>query len=334
MPVLSASAATNQIAPSMSSSANARIVATTTSALLTLPPLAIPTASPKPVASATPPAIVAPLPSPEVPNTLAPGPVATSGQTLDKVINATIDKWKGPLGQDAEWGLVIHNLDTDEKVALNENKLFRTASAYKMLLMMTVFKDISDGKLSLDDQVVLISDAAAADEDGGSLIVPIGGSLPVRDLLHASITYSNNTASLMLLLRVGIPHFRQVVADAGFKGANLTDSYNFRATPEDFHQFLTRLADQKLLGPRYDQQMLDLMLQDQVDDRIPALLPPGTRVANKTGNLGGVVNDSALVFLPNGQRLVITVMVHQSNAAAAYKFIAELSLAAYTFYQP
>lgn len=251
---------------------------------------------------------------------------------LQAAVKAALDQYSPAMGKDAEFGLVVQNLDTGDRVVVNNTKNFETASLYKLFVMLTVYYDVSQNKISLDDAITLTPAAAAADEDGGNLIVPVGGSMPVRDLLNAMITNSNNTAALMLLLNAGIPHMQQLAADMGFKTSDLSDSFNFQATPEDIAQYLGRLANQKLLGPQYDPQMLDLMSHDNIRDRIPALLPPGTKVANKTGNLTGIINDAGIVFLPNGQRLVIVAMTHHADNAGATTFISQLSLAAYNFY--
>ena len=86
------------------------------------------------------------------------------------------------------------------------------------------------------------------------------------------------------------------------------------------------------MGAKYDQPMLDLMSRSQPRDRIPALLPDGTHVANKTGNLAGVINDAGIIYLPNGNRLLVSVLTHHVNEDAARQFIAELSQAAYNYY--
>jgi beta-lactamase class A len=44
--------------------------------------------------------------------------------------------------------------------------------------------------------------------------------------------------------------------------------------------------------------MIDLLLAQRVNDRLPAQLPPGTRVAHKTGNLGGIIHDVGIVYAP------------------------------------
>jgi len=41
---------------------------------------------------------------------------------------------------------------------------------------------------------------------------------------------------------------------------------------------------------------------------IPAMLPDGVVVANKTGSISGVVHDSGIVYLPDGQSYVLVFL--------------------------
>jgi beta-lactamase class A len=242
-----------------------------------------------------------------------------------------IDKDKDSLGADAGFGMVIHNLDTGEKFELNQNQLFESASLYKIFVALTVYYDMAGGRLNPDDQITLIPDADAHDEDGYT-IVSVGNSLPVSTLLEKMIINSNNTAGLMLLFQVRPARMAQIAADMGFTGSNFSDTYNFRVTPADLDLYFSRLADLKLMGARYDQPLLDLLSQSLPRDRIPAMLPEGTHVANKTGNLTGIINDAGIIWLPNGNRLIVSVLTHHVDEDAARQFIAELSLAAYNYY--
>jgi beta-lactamase class A len=70
------------------------------------------------------------------------------------------------------------------------------------------------------------------------------------------------------------------------------------------------------------------MLAQQVCDRLPALLPPGTEVANKTGNLPEVTHDVGIVYSPQ-PTYVIAVLSDESGDA---QFIALLSRVIYDYF--
>jgi hypothetical protein len=75
--------------------------------------------------------------------------------------------------------------------------------------------------------------------------------------------------------------------------------------------------------------MIHLLARQRVNDRIPSLLPAGTIVAHKTGNLPGVVNDVGIVY--GGEEIfVVAVLVDGTrNDGEAARITAELAAIAY-----
>jgi beta-lactamase class A len=292
--------------------------------LATTPPTSSSLDLPQLILPALPTATTVPVP------TSTPLPIAS----LQQVVTTVYEKYKGGLGKDAEFGFLVHNIDTGEKYGFNTDKLFETGSVYKLFVMLTVLHDISQRKLTLETPLVLSADVAkyTIEDDGGVLILPIGGSMSVKNLLENTIVQSNNTTALMLLTQVRLAHMREIVAGKGMTTSNLTDSFNFRTTAQDLDLFFTQLANNKLLGAEYDEIMRDMMLRQRFRSKIPALLPPGTKVVNKVGDYPGVSNDTGLIYLPNGQRYTITMLARQTDANGARNLMQQLSLAVYNYF--
>ena len=53
--------------------------------------------------------------------------------------------------------------------------------------------------------------------------------------------------------------------------------------------------------------MLVLLLNQRVNDRLPANLPANTKVAHKTGNLDQVVNDAGIVYGPSANFILVVL---------------------------
>jgi len=68
--------------------------------------------------------------------------------------------------------------------------------------------------------------------------------------------------------------------------------------------------------------------------RIPGLLPKGTDVAHKSGTISGSINDTGIVFLPDGSHVAITVFMKNTRAttAARERVIADISRDAYDYF--
>jgi beta-lactamase class A len=74
-------------------------------------------------------------------------------------------------------------------------------------------------------------------------------------------------------------------------------------------------------------------LRQEFNDRIPAGLPPGTRVAHKTGEITAVAHDAAIVY-PAGRRspyvlVVLTRGIKEPGASAS--LIADISRLVYQY---
>jgi hypothetical protein len=75
--------------------------------------------------------------------------------------------------------------------------------------------------------------------------------------------------------------------------------------------------------------MLDLLSGQQVNDRFPALLPAGTRLAHKTGNLPGVVHDAGVIWTPAGPRILAALAEGVPDDGHAATVIQRLALLVY-----
>lgn len=86
-------------------------------------------------------------------------------------------------------------------------------------------------------------------------------------------------------------------------------------TPRD----LTRLAQLIFEGQTPDREtsdgILDILLQQQLNDRLPRLLPTGTRVAHKTGTLSGIRNGSGVIYASDTSHIAISVFTRWDDAA-------------------
>ena len=72
--------------------------------------------------------------------------------------------------------------------------------------------------------------------------------------------------------------------------------------------------------------MIEILAAQEHNDGIPAGLPPGTKVAHKTGSITKISHDAGLVFRPDGSQYVLVVLTRgfEKNAEAE-RVIAEIS---------
>ena len=248
-------------------------------------------------------------------------------------------------------GVAYVDLATGERLSLNADTTMHAASTMKIPVMIEVLRRAQQGSFSLDQGILLINQfksladgspfSLIAKDDGDSTLYSrIGERVPVRELLRLMIVRSSNLATNQLIELVGAA---QVTAGAHALGATRTqvlrgveDQKAFDAglintiTAADLSTLLVAIENGRALSPESSALMRDILLAQEINDRIPAGLPPGTRVAHKTGDITAVSHDAAIVY-PNGRKpyvlVVLTRGIRDGKESAA--LIADISKLVY-----
>src|SRR5262245_4146494 len=100
------------------------------------------------------------------------------------------------------------------------------------------------------------------------------------------------------------------------------------ATPRHMNQLLEKIFRGEIVDRESSDQIIEFMSHSMIGQtRIPAALPPGTRVVHKTGSIGGSTNDTGIVYLPDGRHLILTVFTRDAKASTAERerMIADIS---------
>lgn len=88
-----------------------------------------------------------------------------------------------------------------------------------------------------------------------------------------------------------------------------------QSTPLAMNQLLEFIATGQILDKESCDFIIEVMLRCQTGERrLKGDLPPGVRVAHKTGTIGGTVNDAGIIFLPYDLgRVAITVFIKNAD---------------------
>jgi beta-lactamase class A len=225
-------------------------------------------------------------------------------------------------------------------------------SVFKFPLAIAVLQQVEAGKLSLDQPVrFLPSDRYPGTHSPLQDAHPNAGiDVPLRELLHLSVSFSDNVATDILLRTIGGPAEVQRSLNAlGFPQLHVVDSeasmhddekrqYRNDASPLAMVGLLRRVADRSPLTPEHT-ALLNQWMEDPAASpkRIRGELPPGTVVAHKSGSSGtekgmtAATNDVGLITLPDGRRLAIAIFITDSHedTAALEPVIAAIARAVY-----
>jgi beta-lactamase class A len=226
-------------------------------------------------------------------------------------------------------------------VLVNPDIRFHAASTMKVPVLMALGRRVDAGSLSWDDSVPVVNRFAsivdgspyqltAGDDSDSTLYGAAGQRRSVRYLAERMIVRSSNLATNILLATVATPEgttrlIRSLGADSMtvLRGVEDGKAYqqglNNTTTARDLATLLLAIAAGTAAGPATTRELLRILEAQEFNDGIPAGLPPGTRVAHKTGNITATWHDAALVYPPDGRPYALVILTRGVPTEAAGK---------------
>lgn len=261
-----------------------------------------------------------------------------------KTLNAHMSRIARNL--EGEIGIYARTLaNTAPLATYNASMRFPTASIIKVLIMTTAYVLEEHRPGVLQQRIVYRSSNLIGGSDFLSSAAE-GSTYAVHQLIVPMITVSDNTAANMLMTHLGMPEINAVARRAGMTHTRLARHFmDYSAiahhndnvsTPGDMGRLLyliTRGSHEgipTIVSPEHCRAMLDIMLRQTDRDGIPAAVPHGVAVANKTGELDGTRNDIAVID-PFGQSPIIVAIMTKNlqNYYDAYNAIHAMTRSVY-----
>lgn len=216
----------------------------------------------------------------------------------------------------------------------------RAASLIKIFVMAEAFRRAEAGGLDLEE-VVTVPEAAKVGGAGSLQHAPPGTARTWRQLIELMIVESDNTATNLLLRRLGMDSVNALAAALGCRETVLRrEMMDFAAaaagrenytSPADVALALTALYRGAWVSPAADAAMVNILLRQEDREKLPRLLPAAARVACKSGELEGAEHDAGIVY-GEGRDYVLAVMGDGlPDAARGKEVIARLSRTVYDF---
>lgn len=243
-------------------------------------------------------------------------------KSLSEVVEKSLE------GTSGTYAVYIKNLKTNESYSYNDNKTFQSGSLYKLWTMATVFNQIESENLKEDEKLsqgiaVLNRKFSISPENAEQTSGTI--TLTVKEALNQMITISHNYAALLLTEKVKLSTVSKWLEEKKFTNSKVgTDGSAPETTALDMALFMERLYRGELANSDSTTKMIELLKAQQLNNKLPLYLPPGTVIAHKTGELGWFSHDAGIVYTNKGD-YVIVVMSESSSPKGAEERIAQLS---------
>ena len=251
----------------------------------------------------------------------------------------------------AEAAVAYVDLQTGDTLFLNADTAFHAASTMKVPVMIELFRSAEAGRIAMAQGILLVNQFASivdgsrysldpAEDGDTTLYRRLGRRVPVDTLLRLMITRSSNLATNTLIALVGATEVTNAMRDLGarriqvLRGVEDGKAYerglNNTTTARDLAVILRAIEEGRGISAANRQQMIDILLAQEFNQKIPAGVPRGTRVAHKTGEITAHSHDAAIVYPPNRRPYVLVVLTRGvSSATVLDRLIADLSALVY-----
>ena len=242
---------------------------------------------------------------------------------------------------DGVMGIAIEDLTTGDHFFLHENEVFAQASSIKITVLAQFYLLAQQGKLKLTDLYTVQASDLVPDSDIMGGLTPGVTRITLRDLATMMVAVSDNSATNVLIDRVGMDNVNTMLDSLGLSHTRLRRKMmDLKAAAEGRENISTPREMMTLLETIYRGKVLNKestadffkMLSTNKSSWIPRDLPADLKVANKPGSLEAVRNDSGIVFV-EGRPYVICVMTSfLRNERDGEDAISKISLAAWRMF--
>ena len=213
----------------------------------------------------------------------------------------------------------------NEPPVISDEKMMRSASMIKVFILAEAMEQASKGKLSLTELMVLYGN----DKVGGAGILigyPNNTVFSMEEILRLMITESDNTATNMMIERLGMDSINSYIQTHGYHSTilrrKMMDAEAVKAgrenmtSPRDLGIFFSRLYQNQCVNDEYDQKMRDILFQQTDTECFPSALPMA-HIAHKTGELDGLYHDGGIIYEENGQDFVLVILTDSYTGRAS-----------------
>jgi beta-lactamase class A len=241
---------------------------------------------------------------------------------------------------DGVMGVAIEDLTTGHTLFLNPDEVLPQASSIKIAVLAELYRQHQTGKLKLGDPYTVNAADLVADSHIMGGLTPGVTRVTNRDLATMVVAVSDNSATNVLIDRVGMENVNTLLEGLGLHHSRLHrkmmdlkaagEGRENVATPREMMTLLDNLFHGKVINQALTDDFFKVLATPK-DSWIPRYLPEDLKMANKPGSLEGVRNDSGVIFASRPYIIcVMTTYLH--NERDGEDAIAQISRAAYLMF--
>lgn len=229
------------------------------------------------------------------------------------------------------------------KLEINIDEKFETASAIKSFILADLFKQAEDGTKNLNEKLIYKKENYI---NGSGVIQSLdeGVEMSAINFARIMIIVSDNVATNIIIDYLGLEHINKTIQELGFEDTILHNKINFEkydklgtSTPRDYGRFFELLAKKKLISEKASSEMIEIFKMQHYNSMIVRDFPQYyldsedtgdeeiISVASKSGSMDACRNDGGIVFTPYGPYVIVMFnkefydpLYHPNHEATVY----------------
>jgi beta-lactamase class A len=239
---------------------------------------------------------------------------------------------------DGVLGVAIKDLTSEQTILIASDEIFPQASSIKITVLAELYRQAQQGKLKLNDLYTVQKSDLVPDSDIMGGLTPGITKVTLRDLATMMVAVSDNSATNVLIDRVGMDNVNAMLDSLGRTHTRLrrkmmdlkaaSEGRENVSTPREMMTLLEAIYRGKVLNQEMTVDFFQV-LSTHKDSALRRDLPEGLKIADKPGELEGVRNGSGVVFLENRPYVICVMTTYLRREREGDDVIRKISLLTY-----
>jgi beta-lactamase class A len=242
---------------------------------------------------------------------------------------------------DGIMGLAVKDLASGDTFFINPDEIMPQASSIKIAILANLYLQAQRGRVKLNDEYLVRKEDLVPGSDIMLGLTPGITRLTLRDLATMMVAVSDNSATNVLIDRLGMDNVNSMLDDLGLHSTRLrrnmmdltaaSEGRENVATPREMTYLLEMSYKAKLLNQPATADFIK-MLSTHKESAMLQGLPDDAVAANKPGELEAVRNDSGIILVKNRPYILCVMTAYlkdEREGSAAIRKIAGLT---YTYF--
>jgi len=243
---------------------------------------------------------------------------------------------------DAVVGVAILDLTDQRAFYLNADAIYPTASTIKIAVLAELYRQHERGSGAKLGDLYTVNAKDGVGTEGILQAMSAGVSrITNRDLALLMVSLSDNSATNVLIDRVGMDNVNAWLAQIGLERTRLRrhmldvkaaqEGRENTSTPRELVTLLRAIHEGRVFGKATTDEFFK-MLATEKSSYIPRRLPVDLMIANKPGSLDAVRNDAGIIFVPGRPFAIAVMTTFAADGLEAEESIGRIAYAAWSYF--